>query len=232
MPTPTVIDLSHWNPVESFLDVKASGILGVIHKATESTGYADDEYDWRKEKALEAGLLFGAYHFLRPGDMRRQAEFFVDVAGDIDLYAADHEDPGVSLSDLKVFLQHVEELTGILPVIYSGHVLKEQVGSKADPELEKYLLWLAQYSSTPSWPTAIWENYWIWQYTDEGSCAGIQGYCDLNQYQGSPDQLYQEWTGAAAPPPVIAGPEELPEVNIIIETKGKVKVTVISDEDA
>ena len=231
MPTPMVIDLSHWNTVKSFADVKKAGIVGVIHKATESTGYADDTYDSRMASAQSAGLLWGAYHFLRPGNMKTQAQFFVDVAGDIDLYAADHEDPAVDLDDLKEFLVQVEALTGVLPVIYSGHVLKEQLGSSADPELEKYLLWLAQYSSTPSWPTAIWPSYWIWQYTDQGSIAGMSGAVDLNQYQGTAEELVADWTGRAAPPPdMVVG--EPPSVTISIETKGKVKVTVLTDEEA
>ncbi len=32
-----VIDLSHYNTVTNFSDVKAGGIVGVIHKATEGT---------------------------------------------------------------------------------------------------------------------------------------------------------------------------------------------------
>ena len=230
MPTPMVVDLSHWNTVSSFSTLKSKGIVGVIHKATEGGTVDDDTYEARRSQATSAGLLWGAYHFLRPGSMNDQAAFFVDVAGEIDLYAADHEDPGVSLDDLKEFLLEVEALTGKLPVIYSGHVLKEQVGTDPDKELERYRLWLAQYSSSPSWPTAIWKDYWIWQYTDEGTIGGITGYCDLNQYQGPSEQLVEEWIGATEQPPAVLVEEA--EVTIVIETKGKVKVTVLTDEDA
>ena len=37
-----------------------------------------------------------------------------------------------SLDDLKEFLGEVWELTGLPPVIYSGHVIKDQVGTGAD----------------------------------------------------------------------------------------------------
>ena len=231
MPQPMVIDISHWNPVEDLAKTKAAGIVGVIHKATEGTGYADDEYDWRKNEAAKNGLLWGAYHFLRPGNLKTQADYFVDTVGEIDIYAADHEDPGVDVDDLKDFLFRVSALTGVMPVIYSGHVIKEQVGNVADPELAKYRLWLAQYSSTPSWPTAIWPTYWIWQYTDKGTCAGIEGYCDLNQYQGTPEQLTEEWTGGAMVP-IPPDQMDVAEVTIRIETKGKVIVTVLTDEEA
>src|SRR5262245_60705264 len=100
-----VIDLSHWNEVDDWDEVLADGIIAVIHKATEGSSYVDDTYHERKDAARQAGLLWGAYHFLRPGNMEQQAEHFCSTCGDIDLYAADHEDPGVSLSDLKEFLE-------------------------------------------------------------------------------------------------------------------------------
>src|SRR5262245_2377 len=98
-----VIDISHWNPVDSFVEAKADGVIGVIHKVTESTNYVDPTYNGNKEAAKAAGLLWGAYHFLRPGDMKAQAQYFISKIGEpIDLYAADHEDAGVSLNDLKM----------------------------------------------------------------------------------------------------------------------------------
>jgi Glycosyl hydrolases family 25 len=41
---PLVVDLSHHNDVADFGKVKASGIAGIIHKATEATGFADKMY--------------------------------------------------------------------------------------------------------------------------------------------------------------------------------------------
>src|SRR5262249_39719025 len=84
---------------------------------------------------LAAGLLWGAYHFLQPGNMKDQAQYFVSKAGkNLDLYVADHEDEGVSLDDLKTFLREVKRLTGKSSIIYSGHVLKEQLGDRRDSE--------------------------------------------------------------------------------------------------
>ena len=30
-----VVDLSHWDEVDSFADAKGDGVVGIIHKATE-----------------------------------------------------------------------------------------------------------------------------------------------------------------------------------------------------
>jgi Glycosyl hydrolases family 25 len=59
----SVIDLSHHNTVTSFQQIKGNGIIGVIHKATQSTQFVDAEYADRRRDALSAGLLFGSYHF-------------------------------------------------------------------------------------------------------------------------------------------------------------------------
>ena len=202
-----VVDLSHWDVVDSFEDAKDDGVVGIIHKATESNNYFDPTYNQRKKDALAADLLWGAYHFLRPRKMKDQAQYFVSEVGkDLDLYAADHEDEGVSLDDLKTFLREVKRLTGKSPIIYSGHVLKEQLGERHDSELSQYRLWLAQYTSgTPSWPKATFPQWWLWQYTEHGECDGIpgdsEGNLDLNKYSGTKQQLIDEWCEEVSPKP-------------------------------
>src|SRR5262245_62022728 len=74
-----VIDLSHHNTVSSFASVKDDGIVGVIHKATEGSTIVDNEYRMRRTAALNAGLLWGAYHFGRNGDGAAQAQHFLDT---------------------------------------------------------------------------------------------------------------------------------------------------------
>ena len=119
-------------------------------------------------------------------------------AKNLDLYAADHEDEGVLLDDLKTFLREVKRLTGKSPIVYSGHVLKEQLDDRRDSELSQYRLWLAQYTSgIPSWPKATFPQWWLWQYTENGECDGIpgdsEGNLDLNKYDGTGRQLINEW---------------------------------------
>ena len=200
-----VVDLSHWDEVDSFEDAKDDGVVGIIHKATESNNYFDPTYDQRKKAALAAGLLWGAYHFLRPDNMQDQAQYFVGkVEKNFDLYAADHEDEGISLDDLKSFLRELKRLTGKSPIIYSGHLLKQQLGDRRDFELSQYRLWLAQYTSgTPSWPVATFPQWWLWQYTEHGECNGISGdsedNLDLNRYTGSKQQLVDEWCEKVSP---------------------------------
>ena len=73
---PLVVDLSHHNDVTDFSAVKAAGIAGIIHKATEGVGFTDKLYADRRGRALGVGLLWGAYRFLRPGSIAAQLDFF------------------------------------------------------------------------------------------------------------------------------------------------------------
>ena len=118
---------------------KDDGVVGVVHKATRSNNYFDPTYNQRKKDAAASGLLWGAYKFLQRSNMKEQAQHFVSEVGkDLDLYAADYEDEGVSLDELKTFLREVKRLTGKSRIMYSSHILKEELERQAQFELSQY----------------------------------------------------------------------------------------------
>jgi lysozyme len=227
---PAVIDLSHHNVIpQSLKPAAAAGILGVIHKATEATDYLDPKLDARAALARDAGLLFGVYHFLRPGDMDAQAEHFLDSIGhlldDKLLLCADHEDSGVSLDELAAFLATIKEQTGHDPVLYSGHLLKEQIGEDDDNEFTKYRLWLAQYTDDVPTLPAGFADWWLWQYTDAGEVPGIVPPVDLNAYARTAVQLRDEWSGFKPAPAdrlVRIAIETPPDVGVVLMINGEV----------
>lgn len=193
---PTFIDLSHHNTIpESLRPARKSGIRGVIHKATEGSSFVDDKLEARRHLALEARMLWGVYHFIRPGSVTDQAEFFVSTSMPVSdrrtLYALDWEDSAVSIDNALAFLYEVERLTGHVPVLYSGYVLKEALNGHADSRFSRYRLWLAQYGPTAELPPG-WDSYWAWQYTDQGTVPGINPPTDLNTSRGN---LRRGWSG-------------------------------------
>src|SRR5690242_10324712 len=85
--TDKVIDISHHQDQSiDFVKLKAAGIIGVIHKATQGNGFKDPKYPGRRKAAEAAGLLWGAYHFAENtadgGGGVEQAKFFLDYVGD------------------------------------------------------------------------------------------------------------------------------------------------------
>lgn len=212
---PLVTDLSHHNDVDDWGKVYASGVRGVIHKASQGTGFVDPQYEKRKADAKAAGLLWGCYHFGDASDVTKQVEKFLSVAGsDPDtLLALDFEPNGsntMSLAQAKQFLQMVYDKTGQRPILYSGNLLKEGLKGKADPFFSAHRLWICQYGPRAVLPPGF-SNYWLWQYTDGKAgptphgLSGVSGFVDLNVYSGS--DLAAEWCHVPSGP----APTPLPE---------------------
>lgn len=225
MINPRVIDISHYNRIapNGFHQAAGAGIWGVIHKATESIGYVDPTYAPNRKLVKEAGLLWGAYHFVRPGSMAKQVDHFLlhSAPDDRTLLALDWEVPNVSVEQVTEFLSLVTARVGRKPVLYSGHTAKEALGGRIDPFLGSHRLWHAQYSNVPTVQRS-WSAPWLWQYSGDklgplphgvpGVYIGTQNFCDMNHYAASREHLEDEWSGEVGPgiaipisePPLIA----------------------------
>jgi len=194
---PLVVDLSHYQDVTDWAAVRKAGIRGVINKATEGPGLLDTTFAYRRSRC---GMLYGGYHFLRPGDVSVQVKHFLDATAPHEglLLALDYEDPKVPLANAVDFLTQVHATLGRWPVLYSGNLIKEHLGNLRHPVLAQTKLWLAQYSAIPSWPEATWTLPWLWQFTDgvngprPHAISGIApGGLDIDSYAGT--DLVKEW---------------------------------------
>lgn len=233
-----VIDISHHQAAVDFHAVKAAGVVGVILKATEGAGVVDKTYAGRRVAAAAAGLQIASYHFLRPGDMAKQMKFFLKVVDPVDgeRVVLDHEDENVPLTDLvTATMILLEDKRGLQVTIYSGHLIKQQLGNRHNDILADTSLWLAQYGTTPTWPKGTWDTWTLWQYSDQGAVPGVGGGCDVNHFNGSADSCKRWMTPAAEvkpgtspdpgpvlPPPATAGDTML----IDITTTATVTVSV------
>ena len=193
-----VIDLSHFNDVTSFTEIQQSGLVGVIHKATEGTGWSDPTYASRKQQALAAGLLWGAYHFGVNEDGAAQAQYFLSIVkpGPQDLLALDFEQNPSSQMTIAQAEQFVEEIyskTGRYPGFYSDALVGSLLGSTQNSILGNCWFWRAEYGdSSPSVPPT-WTAWTMWQYTESGSVPGIGGACDRDTFNGSVADLSKLW---------------------------------------
>lgn len=216
--TPMVVDISHHNPVSSFSMAHLSGILGVIHKATQGTGNTDPRYASRRPAAIGAGMLWGAYHFNSGQAIPTQVQHFLDAAKpDKDtLMALDFEDnraSQMSLDQARDFLDRLDKALGRKAWIYSGNRIKETI-VHADAETRAFFgahrFWLCQYGPVAKMVDANghplpWTKYDLWQYTGDGvgslphSVNGIPvNGLDLNRFDGKPEDLTKIW---ASPSP-------------------------------
>ncbi len=206
-----VVDLYHGDIVSDFNKARIAGILGVIHKASEGSRFQDTQYPLRRPRAQAAGMHWGAYHFLTADPIEAQVEFFLEhakpddktlVAVDYEPASKPHVTPNIAM--LWDFLTQLEQRLGRKAVIYSGSLLKETLGAKADPFISAHRLWLCEYA--PHWnlhPLTAWEKPWLWQYYDGTThtnfpkdvpgIPGAMGKVDCNHYDGTPLELDAEW---------------------------------------
>lgn len=203
MPLNNIIDISHHQPRVQFDKVKAAGIVGVIHKASQGLRMKDRRYAEREELARSAGLLWGAYHFGVDADGSKQAEHFLKTAGDHHetLLVLDYEpNPNggtMTLAQAREFVEYVFTMRYNWPVIYTGAAIVKR--SLDDPILANCPLWWAQYGPRPTRiPTRTWKTWTFWQYTD--GAVGPQphwvdgvGPCDRDKFNGDESGLRRLW---------------------------------------
>src|ERR1700736_2758380 len=139
-----VVDLYHNDRVSSFQKAAEFGIWGVIHKATTGATGKDGKYKSRRSAARDAGLLWGAFHWGTGANVAKQVENFLKQADPDDqtLVALDYEDRRMTLAQAREFLRLLAEKLNRKPVLYSGHLIKEQLGNTQDAFFGSHRLWL------------------------------------------------------------------------------------------
>src|SRR5215210_6675740 len=126
------IDVSHWQGEIDWASVADAGPRFVFMKATDDTDYVDPTFATNRSQATAHGVSVGAYHFARPdpspGDARREARHFVDVAdpgpGDL-LPVLDIETSrGLGHAGVtrwaRTWVRVVRSLTGVTPLVYTS----------------------------------------------------------------------------------------------------------------
>jgi GH25 family lysozyme M1 (1,4-beta-N-acetylmuramidase) len=198
---PVFLDISYWTVVEWDALVPLPWL--VCAKASEgfqSTigAFQDPRFQDHARNIKRKGIRRSAYHFLRPGDIGNQAEFYISVIKQAgfdqnDILVLDWEDAGNTLKDAIQWLEHIERVTGQRPLIYSSAQVVERLYGTLPPSWFKdYKWWLAGYplpnadslDTIPDWyiPRGLsLEHVAAWQYDEDGVYPGILGNkIDLN----------------------------------------------------
>ena len=195
------IDVSHWQGVIDWKEVKRSGVRFAFIKATEfpngrTSPFRDERFKSNVEGADQNGIYWGAYHFFRTHiDPIIQAQVFCETVGTfeslppvLDLEEADCRGRKLSIK-ISNFLREVERLTNRKPIIYtSGGFWRPYMTYEernTSDWASEYSLWIAQY--TNYWPSHCypWAGWDFWQYTEKGKIPGIKTYVDMNWFNGS-----------------------------------------------
>jgi GH25 family lysozyme M1 (1,4-beta-N-acetylmuramidase) len=206
-----VIDAYEGNSIDWNKMATDSKVVGVIHRS--STGLKiDAQYEARKKIALERGYLWGAYHLGRPGNTIAQAKLFLSLIKNEPktLMILDLEDTSsgsfMSLNEAAIFMDYIYENTGRTPVVYANQTTTVLLNQKVknNPRFQQSKLWYARFKATVTdFPTGIWENYFLWQFSSEINCSktgaclynvpGTKSDMDVNVFYGSARELADKW---------------------------------------
>lgn len=187
------IDVSTWNGSIDWNKVKNSGVSYVIIRtgfrgSTQGALVEDNRFRQNIQGATNAGLKVGVYFFSQAVNEVEAVEEASMVLSQvkgyhlaypvfIDVEPSGGRADGLSSGDrtkvINAFCQTIQN-GGLKAGIYANKTwLAQKMNISA---LSGYKIWLAQYNSTVTYGG----RYDMWQYSDKGTVAGINGKVDMN----------------------------------------------------
>jgi GH25 family lysozyme M1 (1,4-beta-N-acetylmuramidase) len=206
------IDPYERNEIDWDLLATDTRVVAIIHRATIGDR-ADRKYAERRDEARKRGYKWGAYHFGKPGDPIKQADFFLDTVkpGKDDLIALDLESTDakdMSLDEARVFIKRIREKTGRYPLIYANNEVAQAISRQygADDVFAQTHLWYARFKrSVTDFLQGTWKTYTLWQFSSEQNCSpakrsaclytvpGTEYDMDIDVYNGTIEELRSRW---------------------------------------
>jgi len=182
------IDVSHYQGQINWEEVaRDKNIQFVYVKATESSGYVDEFYLRNLYGAKRVGIPVGVYHFFRPNaSALTQLENFrsnVDPRQQDLIPIVDVEKRGKGSlvqfqRTLKAFLDGVERMFGVKPIIYTG---VNFYAKYLEGKFTGYPFMVARYAEEFS-GLCDDVSILIWQYSCTGRVDGIKGHVDRSVF--------------------------------------------------
>lgn len=189
------IDISHyqgdidWNKLEQAL-INKCPVRFVIIKSTEGASIVDDCFHENFRKARKHGFIRGAYHFWSiRSSAREQAYFFLknvklepgDLPPVLDVELKPQSQPVDEFQkEILTWMHIVEDKYHVKPILYTNYKFK--LKNLNDKRFDDYPYWISHYYVDSMEYKGEWK---FWQHTDAGQLPGIDGYVDLNIYNGS-----------------------------------------------
>ena len=162
-------------------------------KSTEGTSVRNKFYVNDYAQARKHGIRAGAYHFFSvKSSGAAQAKHFIqntlfregDLPPVLDIEPTKAQiqymgGPEVMFRHIRVWLKAVEQRTKVKPILYVNQMFVNNYLS-TQPDLKRdYRIWIARYSE---YKPDLRLTYW--QLCPDGRVTGIQGYVDINVFNG------------------------------------------------
>ena len=199
-PARKVIDVSEWQGLIDWRQVKESGVDGAILR----TGYGNEGVDARFKRNVREcdrlGIPYGVYHYsyaynetyarqeaqntlslLREANASPTLPIFYDLEEWTWAGHTPPSDPATYERIVNAYCAVMEE-AGITNVRVYSYRSYFRGGPLDSPEIWKRGAWVAEYGTSLQLENPYYENCLAWQYTSGGSVPGISGSVDVNAF--------------------------------------------------
>ncbi len=177
-----------WNKVKAMKEGGVTIKFAFI-KSTEGILHVDKYFSRNWREAPKTGIICGAYHYFKPKkDGKLQARFFLQTVnletGDLPPVVDVEELSGITpqrmRKELRSFLNHIENKTGVKPIIYTGLVFYKDY---LQDHFNDYPLWIAHYYRAEL--KVPEKTKWsFWQHADNATVSGTGYDTDMNVFNG------------------------------------------------
>lgn len=190
------IDISHHQKRINWDELKKENIKFIIIKATEGADFIDPRFKENWENSINNNYQTGAYHFYRFCKTgKEQAENFIktvpysdkSLPPIIDLEyggnCATKKTKETIKKEIHDYLEIVKNYYGKKPIIYATQSFYNDF---IEGDYLNYDIWIRDIYSEPKLEN---ERIWLlWQYANRGHLKGIDGFVDLNVFNGSNEE--------------------------------------------
>jgi len=187
------IDISHyqdnidWDKLRNAM-IKDTPIRFMFVKATEGSDIIDENFNLNFYQARKCELIRGAYHFYSTKTpAAQQARFFCkqvqleddDLPPVLDVETIGDLTPAQLQKEILTWMDIVEDHYGVVPILYTSYRFRTSYLNT--PAFDKYPYWIAHYYVNELEYKGEWA---FWQHTDAGHIDGINGYVDVDLFNG------------------------------------------------
>src|SRR5690606_7189105 len=196
------LDVARYQGSIDFHAARAGGTHFVFIKGTEGKDYIDPNFRQNWNRAREAGVARGVYHFMTWCSLAKdQAAWFIKMVPNdsdalppvLDLEWNNHSkcknkhNRDDVLEKVRVMLAAMEAHTGKVPIIYTDMNFHRDV---LEGEHFDNPFWLRSVAAEPHQRYRN-RNWLFWQWTQTGTMRGVPTEVDRNAFYGSPDEWVQ-----------------------------------------
>lgn len=186
------IDLSEYSGNANFSKLKEEVKIDFVFlRVSAGKDYKDKLFEENYKKAIESGYTVGYYHYYRFNENPiEQADFFVNeiisksqilpIVIDVEDWRnkKDGKSNDEIVEEIKLFINHVESKIQKEVIIYTN---ESSYNSYVHHKISGCEIWICSFKKDEK----VNGDWLFWQYSHKGKFKAIDGWVDLNTFNGS-----------------------------------------------